>query len=762
MAERSISVRVSAAVGGYVTSMQAAAAATKELGASTAAAAATNEKAFTRIGSGAAIGGALILASLGAAAKAAAEFDAQMSVVKANIDDKSAPSMKRLSDAALQAGSTTAYSATQAGKAEEELAKAGLSAADITGGALTAALNLASAGQLDLGDAAETTASTMVQFKLKASDAAHIADVLAAGADKSLGGVQDLSEALKYAGVPASQFGISLDSTVGVLAEFASNGITGSMAGTSLRQMLLSLASPTKEAQGVMDEYGISVFDASGKFVGLAGAAEQLKSKLGPLSQKQQQAALSSLFTARSVATANILMRGGAADVNKWTKAVNDQGFASQQASTKLDNLNGDLRKLKNTLNVDLIKAGQDATGALRGTAKGANFMAKAFGDLPGPAREVLTGLALVSGAGLLLIGTIGTAIPKVQNFRTSLESMGTAGAKVNSALGVVGKSLGIGIPLIGLGAAAWELWKQHTEAARRATEDMTQAIEADNGVIGENTNKLIAHGLQTSGAVDAAKRLKIPLQEVTEAILNGGPALDKLNSKLEQSGLDAARASLKHHDLGGQYAKNAGAAQTLKDAINGQNSTLEKAVHASKNDATAQKAVKAATDDATKSKKSAAQVTKDQVQAQKDLAKANASNPTYLLTGALLDLSPAAARSADKIKALSTALQQYNDLAYGSASASAAAGDALAALAKAKTANVNVDQILSDNLLSANDNTRTLAEQLGSTGDAYTKQLSQIYKDTAAQKGNNAAIIAVNKTHGQQVAALQRTLAKM
>lgn len=762
MAERSISVKVLANVGGYLSSMQAAAAATKEFGVSTAATAAKNEKSFTKIGKTAAGGGALILAGLAGAAKATADFDAQMSVVKANIDDKTAPSMKRLSDAALEAGQTTAYSAIDAAKAEEELAKAGLSSAQITGGALTAALNLASAGQLDLGDAAEITASTMVQFGLKASDAADIADTLAAGADKSLGGVQDLAEALKYAGVPASQFGISLHQTVGVLAEFASNGIEGSMAGTSLRQMLLSLASPTKQAQGVMDQYNITMFDGQGKFVGLAGAAQQLHDKLGPLNQKQQQAALSTLFTARSVSTANILMRDGAAGVKKWTNAVDDQGFASKQASTKLDNLNGDLRKLKNTLQVDLIKTGQQSQGVLRGTAKGATFMAQAFGDLPGPAREVATTVGLVTGAGLLLIGTVGTAIPKVQAFRSSLADMGNLGSKLNTGLGILGRTVGIGIPLVAAGAAAWELWKRHTQAAQEQIQELTAAIAEDNGVIGENTAKTVADALQKQGAIDAAKKLGISVKDVTDAVLNGGSALDKLNSKLDAMKDKQTSGS---HGLSRmvQSEEHAGdAADVLRGAINGQNEALNKSVHAYKNTKAVTDAAKDSTDGAAKASKKASDATGELTKAQQNLAKANASNPSYALTNALLGLSPAADKGTDKIKALSDALQAYDDLAYGTASASAAAGDALAALAKSKTKNVSVDRILNDNLLQANGNTRALSEKLASLGDQYSKTLDQVYKDTAATKGNNAAIIAVNKTHGQQVAALRHTLKQM
>ncbi len=47
-----------------------------------------------------------------------------------------AQEQRQLADAALDAGADTAYSATEAAAAQEELAKAGQSVADITGGSL--------------------------------------------------------------------------------------------------------------------------------------------------------------------------------------------------------------------------------------------------------------------------------------------------------------------------------------------------------------------------------------------------------------------------------------------------------------------------------------------------------------------------------------------------------------------------------------------------------------------------------------------------
>src|SRR5207253_1161835 len=112
------------------------------------------------------------------------------------------------------------------------------------------------------------------QFGLQGRDVAHVADLYSAAAGKAQGSVDDIAQAMKYAGVTASSMGLGIEETTGVMGLFASKGIIGEQAGTSFRGMLLSLTSPSKQAAGVMEELGINVYDASGKFIGMQGVAD--------------------------------------------------------------------------------------------------------------------------------------------------------------------------------------------------------------------------------------------------------------------------------------------------------------------------------------------------------------------------------------------------------------------------------------------------------------------------------------------------------
>src|SRR5262249_3626685 len=154
---RTVTVRLRADINQYTRGMRQAADNTSKLA-----------------GVGAAVGTAMVT-GFAIAAAAAAKFDKSLSNVRA-VTGASAAQMKQLRAAALEAGKTTSFTATQAADAEAELARAGVSVADITGGALKGTLALAASGQMDLADSAVIAAQAMNTFGLKGKDVTHIAD----------------------------------------------------------------------------------------------------------------------------------------------------------------------------------------------------------------------------------------------------------------------------------------------------------------------------------------------------------------------------------------------------------------------------------------------------------------------------------------------------------------------------------------------------------------------------------------------------------
>lgn len=383
----------------------------------------------------------LAVAAFGVAAvKMAADFDQQMSTVQANTGATSAQ-MDQLRAAAIEAGASTVYSATDSADAINDLGKAGMSVTDILNGGLTGALNLAASDGMAVGDAAEYMANALSMFHLKGSQASQVADTLAAGAGKAVGNVSDFGEALNNCGAQANSFGMNVQETTGVLALFAQNGTIGAEAGTQLNSMLMKLAAPSAEASNTMKELGISAYDAQHHFVGMANFAGQLQKAEKGLTDEQRNQANATIFGSYAIKAANYLYEAGESGVNKWTKAVSESGYAAEQAAAKNNNLKGDLENLGGSMESLMISVGEGAQGPLRKMVQGLDTLVDSFAGLPSGVQQTLVVMASLAGvfgavhkaAGNLngststMANNIGLAIDPIQRVKTALASAQTA-----------------------------------------------------------------------------------------------------------------------------------------------------------------------------------------------------------------------------------------------------------------------------------------------------------------------------------------------
>ncbi len=398
-----------------------------------------------KVGHTAIIVGGAILAGFAIGENAIIGFDKAMSTVAA-VSDATAGQLDKLRTAAINAGQATIFSASEAAQAEGELARAGVSVDDILAGALVGSLNLAAAGQLDLATAAKITATSLNIFGLAGSDASRVADVLAAGANKSAAGVLDLGEGLQVLGPTAATLGISLEDSVAALALFADNGFEGSEAGNTLRRALLELSAPTAKQKDALDALNISFFDSQGKFIGLEAAAGVLQTGLKNLSDQERIAALDRLGGSFGLQALTFLYQAGAAKVHEYTDAVNDSGAAQRFASTQLDNLSGDLEVLSGSIETAIIKTGGGAQDVLRGLTQAATDSVNAFANLPSVTQGFAAGLLATTGAATAAIGVYGTLKPKFDEVTKSLSEGGRGAQFLGEHLGGIAKgALGLG-----------------------------------------------------------------------------------------------------------------------------------------------------------------------------------------------------------------------------------------------------------------------------------------------------------------------------
>lgn len=469
----------------------------------------------------------LAVAAFGVAAvKMAADFDQQMSTVQANTGATSAQ-MDQLRAAAIEAGASTVYSASDSADAINDLGKAGMSVTDILTGGLSGALNLAASDGMAVGDAAEYMANALSMFHLKGSQASQVADTLAAGAGKAVGNVSDFGEALNNCGAQANSFGMNVQETTGVLALFAQNGTIGAEAGTQLNSMLMKLAAPSAEASNTMKELGISAYDAQHHFVGMANFAGQLQKAEKGLTDEQRNQANATIFGSYAIKAANYLYEAGESGVNKWTKAVSESGYAAEQAAAKNNNLKGDLENLGGSMESLMISVGEGAQGPLRKMVQGLDTLVDAFAGLPSGAQQTLVVMASLAGvfgavhkaAGNLngsastMANNIGLAIDPIQRVKTALASAQTAFQMFRAS-----------------GQSAQEQLESLGTAEDSATLRSKGFHTVADGLISLMGGPWgIALGIATTaltGFMTAAQNTKQAVQEVQSAAANGASAI--------------------------------------------------------------------------------------------------------------------------------------------------------------------------------------------------------------------------------------------
>ena len=399
------------------------------------------------------------LVGLGTAAvMTVAKFDDSMSKVQA-ISGATGDELDSLRDLAKDLGSTTAFSASQAADAMQYLALAGWETNQILD-ATPQMLALASAGAMELSQAADIVSDTMSAFGMEAEDAGRAADIFAAASSKSNTDVQMLGEAMKYAAPVANSFGASLEDTSAIAGRMADSGIKASQAGTALRAGFLRLASPTEDAAGALHELGVETTTSDGSMRDIIDIMYDMESGMEGMSEEAKISAMQSIFGTNAMAGWMAVMDGGIDSLKGLSDELYDSsGAAQDMADTMQDNVGGAFRALKSQAEGIMIQLGEQLVPIIREQVVP---LLQQFGDrisslidwftTLNPEQQkmigIAAGIAAALGPVLIVIGkviaVIGTLLPVI--------------AAIASPVGIVV------LAIAGLVAAFVYLWRTNEE----------------------------------------------------------------------------------------------------------------------------------------------------------------------------------------------------------------------------------------------------------------------------------------------------------
>jgi TP901 family phage tail tape measure protein len=327
---------------------------------------------------------------MGTAVTVISEFDRGMSELAA-VTRATSSDLADLRDVAKDMGASTEFTARQAADGLTFLARAGFSAQESMA-AIPAVLDLATASGMDLGRAADISSNIMSAFGIAATDAASAADVLAAAASRSNKDVQQLGDAMTYVGPIASALDISMSDAAAAIGVLSDAGIQGSMAGTSLRQILSSLVKPVGAAATAIKDMGLTL--------------DQVNPETNSLTDIMQTLSDAGLDAADAMAIfgdrggpAILALTSQSANLARLTDELRDvDGAAFDMATTMRDDLRGDLDSAFSAAQGLIIALGDAGlTAILRGmvqtitmVTRGFTAMVDAIASVPGYIAEFL------------------------------------------------------------------------------------------------------------------------------------------------------------------------------------------------------------------------------------------------------------------------------------------------------------------------------------------------------------------------------------
>ncbi len=283
------------------------------------------------------------------------DFEAQMSSTAATAN-ATAEEYALMQEAAMEMGRTTSKTATEAAAALEYMALAGWSVEDSCA-SLEAVLRLSEATELDLATASDLVTDSMSAMGVSVDQLSQYLDVCASANNNSNQTAEQLMEAMIGCGGAARTAGMDFTETATALGILANNGIKGTEAGTALNSMLVRISTNTAAASA-FEELGVAVYDSSGNMRGLQDILVDTSKALDGMADSEKNAYLKAIAGTNYYSDFQYLLNGvsdatddAASSWDTLTESLtNCEGALESMASTKLDNLSGDLSVFNSAL----------------------------------------------------------------------------------------------------------------------------------------------------------------------------------------------------------------------------------------------------------------------------------------------------------------------------------------------------------------------------------------------------------------------------
>lgn len=309
----------------------------------------------------------------------------------------------KMRDVAGKLGAEFPITASQAAEGMDRLAAGGFDVNE-TIGAMPGIITAAVASGEDLAVTSDVITSALSIWDMKQGDIAenttHVADVVQMAANKSKLGMQDFGLAMQYAGAPAAALGVSIEELGTAMAIMSNNGIQASTIGTSLRATMSRLASPPKAAAMAIEQLGLKINDANGKFVGLENIVGQMRTAMAGLSDTEQVALAEAIAGEDAYSGLLALIKTSPEAYADMTSSLQNATGSSAEAYAVMQNtLKGSIDSMMGSVEAFGIAMGTVMSPYIREAAETIKYFANVLTDMT-PEQQKMIAAAAASVVG--------------------------------------------------------------------------------------------------------------------------------------------------------------------------------------------------------------------------------------------------------------------------------------------------------------------------------------------------------------------------
>lgn len=285
-------------------------------------------------------------------------------------------------------------------------------------------------------------------------------DQTAMAANVSQTSIEQMMMSMKQASAAANKFGLSVADTSTTLALLARVNITGSSAGTAVRNLLTDLAGRTEKSRKALEALGISAYDASGMVKPFTQIIAELQEKFRGMDDKSKQLWMRSFLDERGMRAADVLLNTTTEEFRKLHQEIlrgaENMGYTNVQAARLGDTAEGSFRKMKAAWESTFAVVGGQTEGPYKGILESLTNLANRP-DVVNGLTGIANGLISVAKAGVTVVSTLTTLMPLIASVGASFATLAavkgvtTLTAQASALTTAVSALKGVTAPLMAL-----------------------------------------------------------------------------------------------------------------------------------------------------------------------------------------------------------------------------------------------------------------------------------------------------------------------